>query len=401
MTSQQKDDSNQNTQDHLHGVKILHFCAVDFTVRHFIAPLALDQNRLGAEVMIACTPGDEWQYLLDQGLSMKPVEMPRQLKPVKLLNAFWQLFKLLRKEKPDVLHVHTPLASLVGRLAGICARVPTVVYTVHGFYFHEYMKQKTYLVHLFLERFFAPFCHAMFFVSREDLSTAKKYGMKKPDKLFHTPNGVDENDFASAGELEKQFDRSANQVVVTFMGRLTEEKGIFEFLQAIESLAEEGLPVLGILAGPVLSSERDSVQTRIDAILENEKTKECIQQIGYCQNVPSLLMQSDIFCLPSYREGLPVSIIEAMMAKLPVVTTDVRGCRELVRNGVNGFIVKHRNADQLRDALSLLVRKKSLRQKMGQNGKRRALKYYTQKDSFESVHKAYGKMLNDSRGDES
>src|SRR5690606_23361994 len=110
----------------------LHFCAVDFTVRQFIAPVALALSEAGYDVQCACTRGPHWEELAAMGVRMIDVPMARSANPLKAMRSVLALRKVLRREKIEVLHVHTPVAAMVGRLAGWMAGVPIIVYTAHG-----------------------------------------------------------------------------------------------------------------------------------------------------------------------------------------------------------------------------------------------------------------------------
>lgn len=378
-------------------MKILHLCAVDFTVRHFISPIMLDQMQQGHEVAVACTPGEDWDFLTEElGLKCHGLQIPRGLNPKAVLRAIVQINRLLKKEQPDVLHLHTPLASMMAKIAACFASVPVKIYHVHGFYFHPQMDRNRYARHVLLEKLFSPFHDAMFCVSEEDTRLAKHHRLAKTNRIYHTPNGVDSEKFKRPDEAEsltirKQYNIPQDAQVVTYIGRMTREKGILEFLEAFDSVAENNEKAYALIVGPQLSSERDQLQTELKKRIASRSQQ--IQLLGYTDDVAGILKCTDLFCLPSYREGLPVSIIEAMMSGCAILTTNVRGCRELVKDGVNGFLVPPRNSKQLGSAMEYLLEHPKILKQFGLWSRFRALKYYTNDRMLTSIQTAYEDLL--------
>ncbi|CAN5204084.1 glycosyltransferase family 4 protein [soil metagenome] len=309
-----------------------------------------------------------------------------------------------RREKVDVLHFHTPVASMLGRLAGWRAGVQMIVYTAHGFYFHDRMTKKKYRRHVMLERFFSRFQDAMFCVSREDVETAKKLRIGKPSRTFYIGNGVDTERFKPAGALRgaregmrDELGIPRNAIVVAMMGRLVREKGYREFFAAARVLAPKHSRLQFLIVGDAVVSEHDNAKEEIVSMARAPELKDRVHFTGMRRDIPELLAASDIFALPSYREGMPVSVLEAMAAGLPVVATRIRGCREAVADGGTGFLVEPQNAAELTDAIEYLIAHPDDAARLGATGHERAVEHFAEARVLDHEIALYRQLLGKSR----
>lgn len=384
-------------------LRVLQLCAVDFTVRQFIAPLARALAARGFDVQCACSRGPHWQELLDSGVRMVEMPIARSANPLKALGAAWRLVQWLRRHRPDVLHVHTPVASMVGRLAGWLAGVPLVIYTAHGFYFHDRMAPRQRFLHVTLERFFSRFQHALFCVSAEDAAEAKRLGLTRPDRIFHVANGVAPARFdpealrADGAAVRQEFGIPPEAAVVAIMGRLVREKGYAEFFAAARQLAPRLPHVRFLVIGDAVTSEHDNAKAEILAAAQAPELVGRVHFTGLRSDVPRLLAASDVFTLPSYREGMPVSILEAMMMGLPVVATRIRGCREEVIDGETGFLVEPRSAEELAGALGRLLDRPEEARRLGALGRDVALREYDEARILERQLSIYSTLTTNLR----
>lgn len=379
------------------GRRILHLCAVDFTVRHFIAPIVLDQRARGADSAAACAPGPWWSEIERMGVPLLPLRIPRRPAPWSLAVAVLRLAALLRKERIEILHVHTPVAALVGRLAGRLAHVPVVLHTAHGYYFHDRMTSLPRRLHLAVERLASFGQDGLLCVSREDLRTARRERLLRP----RTPatwigNGADIARFDpvhhrnARAEIRRQLGIPGDAFALIAMGRLTREKGFAELFDAMRALPPE---VHLIVAGGRLDSERDNIEQALADAAQNPPLAGRVHLLGFRDDTPALLAASDLFVLPSWREGLPVSLLEAMAMGLPAVVSDIRGCREALVDGVTGFLVPPRDADALAGAIDYLARHPEAGRRLGAAGRKRALAYFTLDQALERQRAFYRRVL--------
>ncbi|MCC6548122.1 glycosyltransferase family 4 protein [Candidatus Sumerlaeota bacterium] len=351
-------------------------------MRQFIAPLALAQKRAGYEVICACAPGPYWQELEALGLTMIPLKIARTANPISAIGSVLEVAYMLRDHMPDIFHVHTPIASMIGRLGAFIARTPRTAYTVHGFYFHDQMPMLKRWFHIALERAFAPLTDHVFCVSREDYRAALRLGIGKKRKTFLVGNGADPRRFdialrAQRSALREELRIPADALVITIVGRLVHDKGHAEFFIAAKALAARFPSTHFVIIGDTLSSEHDDAKQEIMRYSCAVPAGR-VHFLGMRNDVERLLAATDIFCLPSHREGLPVSIIEAMMMGLPTVTTRIRGCRELIRDGIDGLLVEPKNPRQLEESLATLIEQPDLARKCGDNAHARALAHFNE-----------------------
>lgn len=360
---------------------------MDFTVRQFLSPLALYLQERGFDVHCACARGPYWEELQERGLRMVELPMARRVSPLRNLRSALALARWIIRYRPHIVHAHTPLAGLIGRVvAGLCA-VPVIVYTAHGFYFHERMGKWQRRRHIALEWFGALFQNALFCVSEEDVHTALRLRITRHHQVFYVGNGVDSRRFDPARPELKEARRRLREEwgvnedggrVLTIIGRLVREKGFPEFCDAAKSLNRLWPELHFVIVGDNVSDDRDSARAEVEALCGDAALKGRVHHLGMRDDIPEILAATDIFVLPSYREGLPTSIIEAMMMARPVIATNIRGAREAVQDGTTGFLVRPGEKSDLAGAIDYLLRNVSAAMVMGEAGRRRAVDRYEQ-----------------------
>ena len=222
-------------------MKVCQLCAIDFTLRKFITPLIDGMVDEGWNVYSVCSDGDYIPELRNQGYDIITVEISRSTNPIKHIVTIAKLVKLFKEEKFDVIHVHTPVASLVGRLAALLAGIPLIVYTAHGFYFHDEMPNFKKWTFIFLEKIAGKITDFLFTQSSEDRETAIKTGIMKAEKVLAIGNGVDIERFnpekyGEQIELKRLLGIPDDAFVIGMISRLVKEKGVVEFLEAAEYL---------------------------------------------------------------------------------------------------------------------------------------------------------------------
>jgi len=355
-------------------LKICQLCTVDFTLYHFLRPLMHAMREEGHEVVGVCADGDLVPMVRNEGFRVETVPLARTINPIRNIGATRAVRQLFQTEKFDLVHTHTPVGSLVGRMAAKMARVPRVAYTAHGFYFHEHMAAPQKAAHVTLEWLAGRATHTLFTQSEEDAETARRLGLCKTGDILAIGNGSDPGIFTPEDpgntrvRIRNAVGTPAERVVILMTGRLVEEKGYRELVTAMRDVDAE----LWAVGARLESDHASGIADVIDSIERDPSLKNRVRFLGYRQDVPDLMRAADIFTLPSHRKGMPRSIIEAMLTGLPVVATDIRGSREEVVNGETGLLVPLRNADELARGLQSLVADSALRKRMGMAGLTRA-----------------------------
>lgn len=344
-------------------LKILQFCAVDMTADVLLRPLIESLKAEGHEVDVACAYGDRTDRLRDEGWVIHTLPIDRKFSPKRNLQTIQELVRLLRREKYDAIHVHTPVAAALGRVAARIARTPHILYTAHGFYFHERMGRIAYELVFWLEKSLAALATDWLLLqSEEDYSLAKTRHFKEDERLMHLGNGINLNRFYPT---EKHI--SPEHLKFLFVGRLVQEKGILDLLQAFDELTKRYPNATLTIAGELMTSERDQETAKqVEAHLAQNPQ---IHYAGFVRDTPSLFAAHDVFLLPSYREGLPRSILEAMASGLPVIATDIRGCREEVTDGETGFLVPVGRPEALTLAMRWFIEHPEQCYSFGQRGR--------------------------------
>ncbi len=355
-------------------MKICQLCTVDFTMRQFLLPLMTAMREAGHDVVGVCADGPLLAPVRDAGFRVETVPLTRSANPLRALKSAVALVRLLRRERFDMVHVHTPAAAFVGRIAARLAGVPRIVYTAHGFYFHEHMAwPKRWLV-IALEWLAGRLTDTLFTQSEEDATIARRLRLCRTGDILAIGNGSDPAHFHpdDTGEDRHRVRASLGvgdeRPVIVMIGRMVAEKGYPELIEAMRSLDAD----LWIIGERLPSDHARAIDDTLERIDKNPALRAKIKLLGYRTDVADLLRGGDIFVLPSHREGMPRSIIEAMMTGLPVVATNIRGSRELVVNGETGILVPIRNAQQLCAGLGRLVVSGALREQMGAAGLERA-----------------------------
>lgn len=350
-------------------------CAIDLSVHALLKPLIKESMEQGYIVHNACTDTGRFDELRAEGLTMINIPIERRISPVSNIKSIFKLYKLMKKEKYDIVHVHTPIAAILGRIAAKMARVNQIVYTAHGFYFHEDMSKFQYKLFYFIEKFGAKYLTDWLLLqSHEDYILSVEQNFLRKNKILHLSNGVDiKNNFnpllmdvVEQNTLKSEYNISTDDVVFMFIGRMVKEKGIFELLEAFKDLSTKYHNIKLLLVGSLLTSERDQESyTKFRELLSDPN----VIQLGFRKDIRDLLSISSVFVLPSYREGLPRSIIEAMAMEKPIIATDIRGCREEVWHGENGFLVKKQSVKELADKMEWLIINKEERIRFGRKSR--------------------------------
>lgn len=383
-------------------MKILHLSAVSFTVKNLLLPQIDYLSSCNMQVEIACSPGLEVEQLKKEGYTIYSIKIVRKLLPIANLINIIQLARLMRKQQYDLVHVHTPIAAFIGRLAAKIAGIKNVVYTAHGFPFHDQSPSYLYHFYFMLEKLIAPLTNLILTQSYEDFITAQKQNLCSQSKIRHLSNGIDINRFnRNRLNTQKQLElrQSLNipntaDLIIGTIGRLTYKKGSGYLIEAIAQLLPEFPNLHTVIIGGQVKGDPQPFQAKLLQRICELGLEKHVTLTGYRHDTPELLGLLDIFTLPTFtHEGLPRSIIEAMAMELPVVTTDIRGCREAVVHGKTGFVVSPRDSQAIASALKCLLLNSNLRKTYGKEGRLRVENYYDERLVFERLKVYYCELL--------
>lgn len=330
-------------------------------------PVALAAQRAGYDVHVATMDGPAVADIQALGMTHHAIPMTRSGKhPLQELGTLLALLRLFRRVRPDVVHLVTIKPVLYGGIAARLARVPGMVAAISGLGF-VFLSQslKMRMVRAVVARLYrVALGHPnsrVIFQNTSDRDKLKSLGAVRDEQVVIIRGaGVDLNAYRALPEPP------APPVVVTMVARLLRDKGVQEFVQAASLLRERGVPVTMQLVGGV---DAGNPASATQAEVEAWQREGAVQALGERSDIAELYAACHIAVLPSYREGLPKSLIEAAACGRAVVTTDVPGCRDAIEPNETGLLVPVRDAHALADAIERLAEDAALRQSMGAAGR--------------------------------
>jgi glycosyltransferase involved in cell wall biosynthesis len=324
-------------------------------------------------------------------------ELGREISPLRDLMATIRLARLIRKERPQILHTHTAKAGTVGRVAARLAasrRPPIVVHTFHGHVLRGYFGPVRTLFFRWLERWLASGTTVLVAVSpqvRDDLVALGiaprerfvviRLGIELDERVAPERNGRDES--------RRYLGISGDRFAVGWIGRMTAVKRTDDVLVAFKRLRESGVDAVLCMVGD--GPDRAGLEQRAHELGVARDTV----FVGYQEDVAPFYAAFDALVLPSVNEGTPVSVIEALAAERPVVVTRVGGVPDIVRDGEDGFLVEAGATDDLADRLAQLARDPALRARMGKQGRERVLPRYAVDRLVDDVDRLYRSLLSE------
>jgi len=371
--------------------RILIVVNVDWFFLSHRLPIALAAMERGYEVFVAAADTGKREVIESYGLTF--INAPYLEKSHSFLSELYMILKLgrLYKEfKPSLVHHVTIRPVLYGSIASRIYRVKAVVNALSG------------LGYLFINQGFKNR------ILRVVVTKLLKIGFSHPNQLLILQNNDDREKFIERGLIQPKKIRlvrgsgvdtdlfkppskeRSSGVDIAFIGRLLWDKGIAEFVEAANLLKKQGVHASFHIYGAQYENNPMSVP---DDVIDEWKSNRALTIHGQKERIEDHLDEIDIVCLPSYREGLPKALLEAASAGLPIVTTDTPGCREVVDDGVNGYLVPTRNASLVAESLKKLIENPELRSQFGQAGREKVLKEFTVDKVVEETMNIYTSLL--------
>lgn len=364
-------------------LKIGQVTTTDMAMRFLLMDQLKCLQAQGHEVVAICGPGPWVESLRCKGLQVEVVKMSRKISPLRDLVSLWSLVRCFRKHRFDVVHTHTPKAGLLGPIAAKLAGVPVVVHTIHGLLFHDRMAMWKKMLFWIPEKVTAVFSDFLLSQSREDVQVAASSGLCKVGKISYLGNGIELSKFFPSYPNESRRAARAElgindgDVVIGVVGRLVYEKGFREFFAAATELIPRHANWKFMVVGPQENGHRHGAVSD-EQIAELSRTGS-VFFLNWRDDVSKWYGAMDIFVLPSHREGMPRACMEAAAMELPVIATDIRGCREVVEKNETGILVPVGDSRALVQAIESLVGDKEQRARFGRNGRQYVLKNFDHK----------------------
>ena len=376
---------------------VIHVATADMGLRFLLLNQIRAIQAAGYRVMGISSDGPYRAEVEAAGVPVLPITMHRAISPGGDLVALARLVQLFRRLRPTIVHTHNPKPGLLGQLAARIAGVPIIVNTLHGFYFHAGSSSRQRRFYIALERIAARCSHAILSQNREDLATAIQERICTPGLISYLGNGIniahfnqqtlkDEHQAALRAELGIPDDA----LVIGAVGRLVAEKGYHELFAAFRDLAQTRPNLHLLVVGPEEPAKADGLtaQTAVDYGIADRT-----HFVGLRHDMPEMYGLMDVLAHASYREGFPRAPMEAAAMGIPVVATNIRGCREAIFDRQNGILVRVKNAAALAQGLARLLDDSTLRHAMGTLGRRIAVREFDEQVVFERVLATYERLL--------
>ena len=375
------------------GLRVAHLTTVDLSLRFLLWPQLKAVVEEGGEAVGISSPGPWVVELEGAGIEHIPLRSStRGVSLVSDIKAAFQLWQVLRRDRITVLHTHNPKPGIYGRIVGRLAGVPVVVNTLHGFYATETDPWPKRAVVYGLEALAARFSDAELHQNPEDLVLAERLRIVPKGRARLLGNGIDLKRFdpaaadsAAVARLRSEWGVKDGTVVVGVVGRLVAEKGYPELFEAVRGLDDVKL----VVVGPVEPDKPDALPNHVI----DEARGDGVVFLGMRIDVENLYPAMDLFVLPSHREGFPRAAMEAAAMGLPVIATDIRGCRQVVDAGVNGLLVPVSSPTELRGAIASLAGEPGTRKAMGEASRRIALDRFDESRVVAIVMETYRAAL--------
>ncbi len=360
------------------------------------------QAARGHEVSLVFGPiyGPEGSMLerVQKAGSIEAIETPnlvRELAPLRDLRCQRDLRRIIRDWKPDVVHTHSSKAGILGRIAAWKERVPAVIHTVHGPPFHRHEKKWRNALYILAERYAARRCHRIVCVAeamREQFLAAK---IGRPDQYAVVFSGMEVEPFLhpqhDPEQVRKELGFSSDDFIVGTIARLAELKGHDDLLDAMRPLfvARPNLKLLWVGDG--------WWRERLEARLEEMKLRDRVVTTGLVrpEEIPRYLQAMDVLAHPSYREGLPRTVTQALLSARPVIAYDVDGTREVCRHNQTGKLLEPADIEALREAVLWMMDHPEERRAMGERGRAMCREPFSAATMVESLEALYRESLDD------
>lgn len=293
-------------------------------------------------------------------------DLVRQINPLKDIKALFSIYKIIKKEKPLIVHTHSSKAGILGRFAAKLCKVNNIVHTIHGFGFNDtqnFLKKNLYI---FLEKICARFSKILIPVSTENIKKGLKYKIAVKEKYRYIKLGIDiENfkNFKSIPSLKQELNLLSSDILITTIGPFKPQKNLPDFIKIANNISKKHINFKFVIVGDGILRENFEKMIKDFGIEKN------IFLLGWRRDISNILNSSDVFVMTSLWEGLPISTIEALSCGLVPIVNDVDGQREIIKDGINGFLIKPHDIKSAEEKILILYNDNKLKDRLSQNAR--------------------------------
>jgi len=300
-------------------------------------------------------------------------ELGRELHPIKDIVTFLKLFWIIKKIKPDILHTHTAKAGTIGRLAAWLAGAGVIIHTFHGHVLHSYFSPAKTKLFILIEKLLARITDRIIVLTESQKREILEFGIGRPERFSVIPLGLNLDKFydleEKKGILRKELGLSLDTPLIGIVARLAQIKDHKTFFLSARLLLKKIAGVRFIVVGD------GPLRSELEELTRELGIKEKVFFLGFREDLDVIYADLSLLVLSSQNEGLPTAIIEAQASCLPVVSTNVGGVSELIKDGETGYLVPAKNPEMLAEAMEKVLKDQNLAKKMGEAGKENSKKY--------------------------
>ena len=357
----------------------------------------------GFDVKGVSSEGEELREVHEnEGIAVEAITMSRKITPFQDLKSLWEMWNFLRKEKPQIVHTHTPKAGIIGMLAARLAGVPHRLHTVAGLPLMEATGTKRKILNIVEKLTYSsatrvyPNSKGLYdFILQNNFTQSNKLKIiangssNGIDTTFFSPDQVTEIERVT---LREKLNIQPDDFVFVFVGRIVSDKGINELIKAFSELQTVENKPAGIKLLLVGGLENDLDPLNPETLAEINQNKDIIS-VGFQQDVRSFFAIADALVFPSYREGFPNVVMQAGAMGLPSIVSDINGCNEIIIEGENGLIIPSKNVEKLKEKMLTLAKDKNLYTKLKGNSRRMIENRYEQSVVWNALLEEYEGLL--------
>lgn len=303
----------------------------------------------------------------------------REINPWKDFWGFWEIYRLIKEEQPDIVHTNSSKAEILGNLAAALAKTKRIIHTAHGFVFNEPMNRWKRSFYVSLESLANRFTSFIICVSDYDRDKALLHRIAPDSKLITIHNGIETKNFSQS---EKDPTQKAGKFIAITVANFYPTKGLPYLIEAASILSSK----INDLVFWILGDGKE--RKFLERLIRHHKL-ENVKLLGFKNDSFEYLNKSDIFILPSVKEGFPYTILEAMAAGLPIVATRVGGVPEIITEDENGFLVPPADSQALAEKISILRESYPKRSDMSQKNRRKVSELFSSEKMIEKTRRIY------------
>ncbi|MDP9739954.1 UNVERIFIED_ORG: glycosyltransferase involved in cell wall biosynthesis [Bacillus sp. B2I3] len=315
---------------------------------------------LGYEVHGAANFSDENERLNSLDIIKHHIDIQRSPFSLKNIKAYKQLKKLMKSEDFDAVHCHSPMGGVLARIASNSEGISSLLYTAHGFHFYKGAPLVNWLIYYPVEKFLSKYTDVLITINQEDYERAKNF---KAKKVKYVPGiGIDINKFNNNTDKIKKREElgiSNETVVLLSVGEMIKRKNHETALKALAKIDNQNFMYL--LCG------QGELKSHLQELVKKLELEEKVRFLGFRNDIPELCAASDVFIFPSYQEGLPVSVMEAMSAGMTIICSSIRGNTDLIENELGGYLLAPEDVDGFANSILKVINDSELRELMGVN----------------------------------